>query len=737
MSNGTAVPVAAQPPTGANWSPLIGDQAMALMARQTKLSAEARDQTTQTAATILAKGQDPHGAPGQRTGLVVGYVQSGKTLSFTTVVALARDNQIPLVIVIAGTSDPLFRQTRDRLAEELRVGDENDIPPSWLHVPNADLNNEDIVRKVLDDWRDPDRDEVPATVLLTVMKQHRRLRNLRDLLARLDLNGIAAIIVDDEADQASLNTHVNRRRESPTYRRILDIRASIPNHTFVQYTATPQAPLLINIIDDLSPEFVEVLSPGDGYVGGLQFFGEDKRFVGVIPPGDVPSRTNAIVGAPRSLVQALAFFAVSVAVGLIEGRSKSNPNRSMLVHPSRTTAEHFQYTVSIAGIIDDWRSLLDGAVTEPDRADVITDFQTAYADLATTAENLPPFDEVLAKLPRALRQTQVREVNRRAGRPTQPIEWQHTYAWVLVGGQAMDRGYTVRELSVTYMPRGTGIGNADTLQQRARFFGYKERYFGHCRIHLETAVLNALEAYVEHEEVMRKELLKIQMSGTSLTEWRRRFVLDPALSPCRTNVIEHDYLRGNYEDDWFQPRKTLISLDATAANQAIVSEFLAGEILVPDTSYLSNQAAQQHQFADDIPLAKLMEGLLVKYRVQGTEDSANLLGLLLQLERRLEKHEDETARVYAMRPNFTSRRTIDVQGRIPTIFQGPTKVGNSYTYPGDRAFHDPNRVSVQVHWFDLAERDGGPLLRQQAPVLAIWVPQRFATNWITQHQPAV
>ena len=71
------------------------------------------------------------------------------------------------------------------------------------------------------------------------------------------------------------------------------------------------------------------------------------------------------------------------------------------------------------------------------------------------------------------------EINTRGNRRTPQINWGQSYSWILVGGQAMDRGFTVEGLTVTYMPRNLGIGNADTVQQRARFFGYKRAFLGH------------------------------------------------------------------------------------------------------------------------------------------------------------------------------------------------------------------------------------------------------------------
>ena len=100
-----------------------------------------------------------------------------------------------------------------------------------------------------------------------------------------------------------------------------------------------------------------------------------------------------------------------------------------------------------------------------------------------------------------------------------------------------DRGFTVEGLTITYMPRGLGGGNADTMQQRARFFGYKAAYLGYCRVFLERDARQGFEDYVEHEEFMRKDMLAIRENRQPLQTWPRRFVLDPALRLCRDNVL--------------------------------------------------------------------------------------------------------------------------------------------------------------------------------------------------------
>src|SRR3990172_2769554 len=150
---------------------------------------------------------------------------------------------------------------------------------------------------------------------ITVMKNHTRLRNLTQVLQRLPLRGVPALVIDDEADQAGLNTQVQQGQQSTTYRRLLDLRKCLPSHVYLGYTATPQAPLLINIIDVLSPRFAEVLTPGPDYVGGQEFFVQHPGLVQAIPPGEIITRNNPLAEPPDSLLEAMRIFFLGVASG--------------------------------------------------------------------------------------------------------------------------------------------------------------------------------------------------------------------------------------------------------------------------------------------------------------------------------------------------------------------------------------------------------------------------------------
>jgi hypothetical protein len=701
---------------------------------QNSVPEAARDNVSDAAVTIIGKGVPPTENAGQETGLVVGYVQSGKTMSFEAVAALGRDNAFPIVIVVTGSSRPLLGQSTGRLRQDLRLDDPRRAR-RWLPFLNPDNDDATVqpIRDVLAEWRDSGTpEEFKRTVLITVLKHHQRLQNLTDLLRGLDLRGVPILIIDDEADQISLNTQAAQGRESTTYRRLMALRQVIPNHTYLQYTATPQAPLLISIIDSLSPNFVHVLEPGEDYTGGDAFFGDNQPNVRLIPPQEVPTNTNPLTEPPETLLEALRVFMVGVAAGLRE--SGNIGNRSMLAHPSFRTAQHQEFYGWVRDIFDEWKRRLNLPENEPDQQELLEEFRDAHADLRqTVGATLPTFDELRPYFRPAFLNTRVLEVNAREGETPQ-VDWRSMYGWILVGGQAMDRGFTVEGLTVTYMPRGIGVGNADTVQQRARFFGYKWRYLGYCRVYLEQGTRSAFESYVTHEDDMRSQLQTFQESGRPLNEWKRAFLLDGALRPCRNSVLEFDYIRGRYSDDWVTPRIVLASDSVLEANRQTVRDFIQRLDFTDDEGNPNRTDIQRHQVCENIPLLQVVEELLVRVRITGTTDSQRNTGLLLQLTKALEQNPNEVCTVYRMSGGRRRQRGIDENGEVANLFQGEAPVQpralRGTVYPGDRNIRDNDNVSIQIHTLDLTRDD--IVAVENVPAVAVWVPARLARAWVAQ-----
>ena len=293
-------------PAGASWQPVVGEETLALNGSHANLSPQEKERLREESVSILAQCVSPTGEDAQRSGLVVGSIQSGKTLSFTTVAALARDNRFQIVIVITGTVKILNSQSVKRLSNLLRINSRSDYAWRLLRNPRSTQALAQDVDGILQDWRVPFVSGLqPQTLLITVLKNATHLRNLAALLNRLNLASVPTLVIDDEADQAGLNTAVNQGTESATYRELRNLRRALPHHTYLGYTATPQAPLLINIMDVLSARFVQVLTPGDEYTGGTQFFEHDPSLIRTIPGDQIPSNQNRITEPPQSLLDAI------------------------------------------------------------------------------------------------------------------------------------------------------------------------------------------------------------------------------------------------------------------------------------------------------------------------------------------------------------------------------------------------------------------------------------------------
>src|SRR5213080_1567080 len=333
---------------GARWQPVVGEETLELL-DSLRIPPTSRAHVRDEAVQVLARCVPPASGSGAETGLVVGYVQSGKTMSFTTVAALARDNGYQMVIVITGISVPLLDQSTERLLRDLRLTTRTDRKWQRFTNPSQEGNDRANLLKTLGDWDDKDvPPEERRTVLITVMKNVTYLDKLVGLLNSLPLQGRPAIVIDDEADQAGLNTGVRRGTESATYQRLRRIRAALPHHSYLQYTATPQAPLLINLIDSLSPRFANLLTPGPEYVGGRDFFVESPALVKDIPETEIPTSTNVLHEPPNTLLEALRLFFLGVAAGLVKDHGRGY--HSMLVHPSQRREDHLQYVSWVQAI---------------------------------------------------------------------------------------------------------------------------------------------------------------------------------------------------------------------------------------------------------------------------------------------------------------------------------------------------------------------------------------------------
>jgi len=299
-----------------------------------------------------------------RRGMVVGYVQSGKTANFIGVINKASDIGYKLIIILAGMQETLRSQTQERV-DEGYIGQDSskklnvNLHESLIGVGNINHDKRPLTfTDKFNDFKNNQNFEVQryddATVLV-VKKNTSVLAKLRDWLKKNNSNvdgsisNLPLLMIDDEADHASVNTNDSDRDPTTINKRIREILNLFHRKCYLAYTATPFANIFIDPAtdddmyrDDLFPrDFIISLDPPSNYVGSEKIFGNDSEDVDIIRDiGDIediiPLKHNKLLTIselPISLRQAVYSHIVAKAIRLLRGQE--NKHHSMLVHLSR------------------------------------------------------------------------------------------------------------------------------------------------------------------------------------------------------------------------------------------------------------------------------------------------------------------------------------------------------------------------------------------------------------------
>ena len=544
----------------------VGPYTYEFMERQTHLDSDAKDSIINEAADILGHCIKA-GDKGNITNIAVGYIQSGKTLSFTTLTALAADNGYRMIIYLTGTKTNLQSQTAERLKSDLN------LVFSRTYKIYTDLKDKTLTNNINNFLKLSDK-----ILLLPILKHYVHINTLAGILENCkdSLENKGVLIIDDEADQSSFNTHAkafaknNKKNKeddySKTYGSIIHLKRAVPNHSYIQYTATPQAAFLIDNMDILSPKYYTVLSPGKGYTGGKVFFKDRiSELIVNIPDSDVPTKSNVLTQMPESLKDALMEFLVSVAICVyIE---KKQQFLSMMIHIDGTHEKNETYHKWTTFKIQSWLDIITSEDGDPGKSAIIESFNDAYNKITKYLNDAPSFSEVKKYLKEVLIDTKLHLVQ---SNQEKEIKWDSNTSHILVGADMLNRGFTIEKLSMTYMPRhAKGKSTADTIEQRCRFFGYKSSYIDICRVYLPIKSINDYVDYVDHEEALRISLKECK-SIEEFTKNPKSMLIAKSLNPTRTNILSKELIR-NQLRGWKQLR-TILCRDE---NKPIFQNFLS------------------------------------------------------------------------------------------------------------------------------------------------------------------
>ena len=453
-----------------------------------------------------------------RRGMVVGHVQSGKTANYTGLICKAADAGYRLVIVIAGIHNNLRNQTQARVDAGfigrdtgrnrgvIGVGqfDPGRTPVSLTNTIR-DFNKETASTNTseIDSYRVP--------VVLIIKKNYRTLANLLDWLrdnsARGDREMIdqPMLLIDDEADNASINTKYGKKLVTTINGQIRDLLNMFHRSCYVGYTATPFANIFIDPDQD-DEMYNEDLFPRDFIIGldaPSNYFGPARIFVDGLPDEGKPTWLRYINDnedvlpirhridheldvLPHSLIRALRTFLLARAIRNLRGQIGSHC--SMLVNASRFTAVQGRLRNRLHEVMERIQNSVrvnasrgSAALNDPEIAALHAIWQEEYSE----AE--PDWSVIQAELLDAVAAAKVVEVNSRVNDLDYTDSGERGQTVVAVGGFSLSRGLTLEGLTVTWFLRNTMM--YDTLMQMGRWFGYRGGYEDLCRIWMPAEAL--------------------------------------------------------------------------------------------------------------------------------------------------------------------------------------------------------------------------------------------------------
>lgn len=485
------------------------DQVLALLQKQIGNAEEVRD-INDTATEVSAKWVDPlSGGKEDTNGLIYGLVQSGKTGVLSVTGALGADEGYKTIIVLTSDITPLYEQTLSRVHEAF---------PGMDILGKKDFKDlESFLRRIKGE-----------TCAIVTTKNASTLKTLNENFKKGRLKGLSCLIIDDEADQASLNTRERRAdgTRSVINDRIVELRNYFDKNTYLQVTATPQALFLQTPTHDFRPKFTVLSHPGSDYVGGDDFFGEGSQFVREFPlidittlsPGPQPKPTLDI---PKSLVAALDVFMVGAT---FKRTTEADQNCAFLCHVSTRTDDH----AHIESLLRKYKTDLTAGVKTRNAA-VIARLKAAYDDLSSTSEGVrnAKFETLVEAIGFFSPGIMVKLVN---GETDEDVAVKSPYN-LFVGGNKLGRGVTIKNLLVSYYGRHPKKPQADTVLQHARMYGYRRKDLGLLRLFLPEELHLVFKAIHKMETGLRTLIAK------QPTEEFRGVYLEGGLSATRRNVL--------------------------------------------------------------------------------------------------------------------------------------------------------------------------------------------------------
>ena len=551
-------------------------------------SQEEIDEVVKSSSQILGLLSSPITDQFASRGLVLGYVQSGKTTNFIATISQAADEGYRLIIVLSGVTNNLRKQTQERLERSLTG--ENPKNWNWLTSIDSDFSASMNANDLL---------SAPSKrVIAVVKKNNSRLKRLKSWLESAPIavrQGLPVLIIDDEADQATVNSHKLLNRQTAINKTLTTMLkpAFLPKNAYLGYTATPFANILSNAKDEtqLFPrDFIYPLKRSEKYFGAEQIFGrepideEDQAVLterNIIIPIDYSDRealgtlidpNNHVVPTdlPDSLHESIQWFVVATAARRI--RSNKNNFSTMLIHTSGRIPSHKDMKTLVGKYLIYLQGLPAAEIDQK-----LSDCWNHRAADGWLEGDSPIFewDDIKSEAVKVLNACKLIVDNSKSDdRLVYDFqEEENAVPYIVIGGNTLARGLTLEGLICSYFMRTSSA--YDSLLQMGRWFGYRVGYEDLQRIWMQDDLISNFRDMALVEEEIRQQIEQLAAEG-----------LDPSQVPIR--IRDHKLLtitalnKMNYarrlQIGYSDTRVETISLDSKA--EILLSNQLATKNLI-------------------------------------------------------------------------------------------------------------------------------------------------------------
>lgn len=633
--------------------------------------------TLDNAVRIYNKLPNPDNSIKSNVGIVVGRVQSGKTANVITLSALALDNGHRLVVLFLSDTNNLLTQNTERFVKNFE-----------------NIDNVEVVKKSKDGDFDAILD-VPTleslyddggNLVICSLKHAKHIQEITDLISKTPYKDDYTLIIDDEGDDIGLNTaafdekfvedskgNLIEEERTATNGAIIGLKKAFSKLGYISLTATPEANILLQDFQQLAPDYCVTMEPNPGYTGLLAFHSDSSdRVVEVDDYCDLLENN----GLPESFEEAFTFF---IAGCILRKKREAGKKfkHSMMVHPCSKIENHEIVFKKVELYVNKIRY------------DLGRNNQSAEMFIRLVMDKckeLSPNSSVKPKdILSTIKKTKLHLVNcAQAGNDLNKAMKLMPYH-IVIGGNMLDRGITIEGLAVSYMIRMAKKGQADTLLQRARWFGYKQSYIDLCRVYMPKELKQQFSNIIEIEESVWQFLYDCDHNNLSPKS------LSPLLQLPQGMKIASDskakYITTN-----------LISL--TKAQSIIVHDHqknndnlnLIKNIIWADNNVVAFSTNQKHR--KKTIKADEFRTFVNAFNFSEEDDTMNS-DYLLKLLDRLEANEVD---IWDMRYETGEKRST-TDYRIKALLQGYSE-GKSPNDPdyyiGDRNLRT-NNLSIQIH----------------------------------------